>query len=125
MIKYLLERKRAGIYGTYQIQQLASDPTILVKEINRCKDYCFKQGYHVTFTHLYFERRQEATQGESMEFRSLLQAIAQDELDLVLFVDFAWISRKPEQEERLRTMVQAYQTTLIDVNSQQIIFRPL
>ena len=60
-----------------------------------------------------------------MEFRRLLQAIERDELDLVLFIDFAWISRKPEQVKRLLLSAQAHQTTLIDVNNQHIISQPL
>ena len=126
MRKFRWKKKRAAIYGTYQLPQEGSgDPNAGTNEINRCKDYCLQHDHHVLFTRVSFEGKREAAQQESMEFRRLLQAIEHDELDLVLFVDFAWISRKPEQVARLLSVAEAHQTTLIDVDRQHILFQPL
>jgi|SRR5579859_4895701 len=120
------KKERAAIYGTYEIEQgVPRNPIDPVHEIARCKDYCSQHGYRVIFTQLSLEHKQETAQNESLEFRRLLQAIERDELDLVLFIDYAWVSRKPEQVERLLSSAQAHQTTLIDVNRQQVIFQSL
>lgn len=125
MRKFRWKKKRAAIYGTYQLPQRGTpaDPNAGLNEINRCKDYCLQHGYHVFFTRMSFENKREAAQNESMEFRRLLQAIERDELDLVLFVDFAWISRKPEQVERLLSLARVHRTILIDVDSQQVLLQ--
>src|ERR1700730_3389432 len=41
MRKFRWKKKRAAIYGTYQLPQEGSgDPNAGTNEINRCKDYC-------------------------------------------------------------------------------------
>ena len=83
MRKFRWKKKRAAIYGTYQLPQVGSgDTNVGTNEINRCKDYCLQHDHHVLFTHAFFERKREAAQEESMEFRHLLQALEHDELDL-------------------------------------------
>jgi hypothetical protein len=137
------QAQRVEVYGTYKAKTVKPDePLYLVRsfilaicglielvkifrKINKCKAYCLKHGYTVSFTAYAFELEEADQQGESMEFRSLIRDIEQDRVDMVLFIDFDWIRRKPQQVERLLKIAEEHHTTLIDVRKEQVISRPL
>ena len=135
--------QRVEVYGTYTIKFVKpGEPFSLARsfvqticliievvknfrEVNKCKNYCLKHGYNVSFTVYAFENTEAADQqGESMEFRHLIRRIEQESIDMVLFVDFDWMRRKPERVERLLKIAEDHHTTLIDVRKEQVISQP-
>jgi len=118
--------QRAEVYGTDRpswgfIVELVR----IVCKIITCKAYCWKHGYHVSFTVFAFEDEEADQQGESMEFRHLIRRREQESIEMVLLIDFDWIRRKPQQVERLLNLTEEHHATLIDVRNKQVISRPL
>src|SRR5262249_9203792 len=106
--------QRAEVYGTYRsswggIVELVR----IVWKIITCKAYCWKHGYHVSFTVFAFEDEEADHQGDSMEFRHLIRRIEQESIEMVLLIDVDWIRKKPQQVERLLNVAEEHHTTLI------------
>lgn len=119
------QAQRAAVYGTYSTSWGLIELVKIFWKIITCKAYCLKHGYNVSFTVFAFENEEADQQGESMEFRHLVQRIEQESINMVLFIDFDWIRRKPQQVERLLKTAEVHHTTLIDVRNEQVISRPL
>ena len=114
--------QRAEVYGTYRpswgfIVELVR----IVWKVITCKAYCWKHGYHVSFTVFAFEDEEADPQGESMEFRHLIRRTGQESIDMALFLDFDWIRRKPQQVEQALNLAEEHHTTLIDMRNKQVI----
>jgi hypothetical protein len=143
MFKHEGPAQRVEVYGAYMIKFVKpGEPFYLVRafvqiicliietvkyfrEVDKCKDYCLKHGYNVSFTIYAFENTEDTDrQGEGKGFRRLIRDIEQERIDMVLFIDFDWIRRKPEQVERLLKIAEDHHTTLIDVRIEQVISQP-